>query len=183
MSQNDITDVDITEAYVSLVRDNVLESSNLVPMAQLSAAVDDVEAVLEDSSDAQSTFVQQLKDTLGVNADSIAISGLRRLSGAIEQDAGGRRRTQTTGEVTFGVQITGPDAIAALTTLSEQVADPDSALRISVDITSGSPVFSFICPVGTELEELPEEEDGPGRLAPVVMGKGWGTKATVFSGC
>lgn len=82
VKQNDITDVDITEAYVSLVRDNVLESSNLVPMAQLSAAVDDVEAVLEDSSDAQSTFVQQLKDTmvgaLGVNADSIAISGLRR---------------------------------------------------------------------------------------------------------
>ena len=39
--------------------------------------------------------------------------------------------------------------MVALITLSEQVADPNSALRTATSITSEPPVFSFICPIGT----------------------------------
>ena len=91
---------------------DVVESSNLMPMTELSATVENVEAVLEDGSDAQTTFVQDLKDTivvvLGVDAGSIKLSRLRRAEN-IGQGVGGRRRTQTAGEVTFNIQVTGPD--------------------------------------------------------------------------
>ena len=85
---------------------------------------------------------------LGIDAGSIAISGLK-LAEAVDQGSVGRRRTQAAREVTFNIQITGPDAIVVLTTLSEQVADPNSALRTAAGVTSESLVFSFICPVGT----------------------------------
>jgi hypothetical protein len=131
---------------------NVIDSSNLVPATELSASVEDVDAVLEDGSGAQAAFVQGLKEkmalALGIEAVSIEISGLRPAADATDQGAG--RRTQTAGEVTFDVEITGPDAFVALTRLSEQVlsADPDSALRTGAGITSEALAFSFRCPVG-----------------------------------
>ena len=129
---------------------DVIDSSNVLPVTELSSSVDDIDAVLEDGSDAQARFVHDMKENmalaLGVDVTAIEISSIRPAEDVPDQGTG--RRTQTAGEVTFDLQITGPDATAALTSLSEQLADPNSALRTSAGITSEAPAFTFVCPIG-----------------------------------
>ena len=79
----------------------------------------------------RNTFVQDLKDTmgvaLGVDTGSITVTGLRPAepSNTTLWDVEERRQPG----IDIRRPVTGPDAMVALITLSEQVADPNSALR------------------------------------------------------
>lgn len=149
-------DAALVELSHSDVLVDVIQETNMLPVATLQAVVTDIDIVLVVGSGPEATFVQSMKQELALSLDvelsSLEISGLRQAAASDSREDGGgmgRRMQSAAGTVEFDVKITGPNMIAALSLLNEQLANPSSSLRSRAGISSDDPAWSLICPVGT----------------------------------
>ncbi len=142
-----------------LVVQRLMNTTDLVPRAVLTASVTDVDSVVQTNSPDSLAFVRGMKEHLaealggGISPDMILISVLQNAD-----EHGGRRTLQqgAAGTVTFNVQILNTDdegRLSAISTLQQQLDNASSTLRTSsgaaIITTRQNLVFDFVCDVGT----------------------------------